>query len=384
MSKKKVSAYMIFVSEWQSRSGETNIDKAVKMAAKDWEALDDRAKEEYKLEAKIRNSGLRGRVLDILPPAQQEIKERIGKKEAGIDDATRMAMIEDFCSRPLDEIVNTDFYVVNFNVAVKTKQNAYIPIEVGIVKFSLKEGIQDSYHEFIDGGKTPIGHGYEVKEHMERVHKLPLYDISEYPVTEMAATETQEEHVASLENSIAAFNAFVQAERLPVPEGTDTKRKYVQPLFTLPDLDGLGLTQTSGCLKRMATEVEQVGFYENYEVLDLTYLMFCLYKRVVGKARPMALCMDDFYRVIHSYEPNTNCEYHDTTDTPHCALSRSYRFSYVFLDVLIPVFHIEVTPAHRPKPNPKVEECFLAPMEPRYQVASSSRSRINGRNWSEL
>ena len=56
-----------------------------------------------------------------------------------------------------NQLINTKLFVIASNIIVKTDQNQYLPLEIGIVQFSIKDGLTDSLHEFINPGPIPLG-----------------------------------------------------------------------------------------------------------------------------------------------------------------------------------------------------------------------------------
>jgi len=56
-----------------------------------------------------------------------------------------------------EELINASFFIVATNVMIKTDGNEFLPLEIGICQYSIKDGIQSTYHKFIDPGPIPIG-----------------------------------------------------------------------------------------------------------------------------------------------------------------------------------------------------------------------------------
>jgi hypothetical protein len=50
------------------------------------------------------------------------------------------------------EIINQKFYFIDFTTLCKTEEGDYLPAELGLVEFSLRDGIKKTYHTFIDPG----------------------------------------------------------------------------------------------------------------------------------------------------------------------------------------------------------------------------------------
>ena len=56
-----------------------------------------------------------------------------------------------------NQLINTKLFVIASNIVVKTDKNQYLPLEIGIVQFSIKDGLTDSLHQFINPGPIPLG-----------------------------------------------------------------------------------------------------------------------------------------------------------------------------------------------------------------------------------
>ena len=47
------------------------------------------------------------------------------------------------------ELLEQDFYIIAFEYLCRTEEGSYLPVEVGLVEFSLIDGIKRKFYEFI-------------------------------------------------------------------------------------------------------------------------------------------------------------------------------------------------------------------------------------------
>lgn len=79
------------------------------------------------------------------------------------------------------KIIEKEFYVAHFNYLCKTVQNFYPPCEASVVRFSIKEGILETWHSFVSPlDSIPVGYQYKCILHARNTHFLtkefPHYD----------------------------------------------------------------------------------------------------------------------------------------------------------------------------------------------------------------
>jgi len=70
-------------------------------------------------------------------------------------------------------------YFISFNVLCTKHDDGFIPNEIGLVEWSIEEGISRHLHLFIDGGDIPEGYFREAQDHSNTTHKIPIKDFSE-------------------------------------------------------------------------------------------------------------------------------------------------------------------------------------------------------------
>jgi hypothetical protein len=66
-----------------------------------------------------------------------------------------------------EDFKNLSFIVISFNVSLQTFDGVYYPNEIGLTKFSLKDGIQQTYHKLIYN-RIPQGFQWTAQEFADR------------------------------------------------------------------------------------------------------------------------------------------------------------------------------------------------------------------------
>lgn len=72
---------------------------------------------------------------------------------------------------PYNRIRDASFFIGVFNVLCVTQSKDYIPNELGLVEYSINDGIIKSLHQFVHCGPPPVGYYRTAMEHSEKNHK---------------------------------------------------------------------------------------------------------------------------------------------------------------------------------------------------------------------
>ena len=72
------------------------------------------------------------------------------------------------------------FYLISFEYLCKTEDGEYLPIEVGMVEISMKDGIIQTLHQFIDPGTVRLPLTELIKQNKSRIsNKTPIPPVSQ-------------------------------------------------------------------------------------------------------------------------------------------------------------------------------------------------------------
>ncbi|XP_069744630.1 protein maelstrom homolog isoform X2 [Narcine bancroftii] len=220
---------------------------------------------------------------------------------------------EDAC----DEI----FHFISFLSLADLPSNCeqrFLPCEMACVEYSMKKGIIDEFHCFIDPGDS--------------THKIPL---SNFEFASSNYSKIFQQLIAFLKP--ARSNGF-----LPV-------YSKLAECF-----------RVNWCLNWLAHKAGGSSIPINVFVLE--ELVVKLYEHKL-KEKPSKASVEKMLSVmVWDYAANTRCEWHDEHDVVHCALATTKKYAYCISDSLVSVYEFDITAAHIPKKestygtvlNPKV------------------------------
>jgi len=198
MGKTKPSAYVFYMQEqkrlvpgWKNKSNQ----ELVGLCDKGWTSLSPKEKKKYedmKEEAKSRDMGTgnqgrerrKGEVrieggYDSLGNPLADIKRRDQERAREVRDKVDSVatMVEN--GSLAGTLETTTFNIIESNVFVKIEEDkVYVPAEISIAKFSLREGVVEVYQAFPRAGAIPLGYKRECLESSNHGHKIPLEDMA--------------------------------------------------------------------------------------------------------------------------------------------------------------------------------------------------------------
>jgi len=232
--------------------------------------------------------------------------------------------------------------VISFNVSVRTIDGKFYPNEVGLTKFSLFDGIQDIYHKLIYN-EIPDGYYSSAKEHSESTHKIPLNPRD---------NRLYEQNYEMIFNEIYEFMA--ESDLI------DSKGKKLVFCKTVDSEGSEDKPHVIGCLKWLANEAAKLSNnslrdkkVSDFDVIDLSELLFVLIQKYSSGPRPKNLIIDDLSKCVYDYYTNISCNFHEEIENKFCALGVSKRLSYLLFDSFFlhkkPEIEIKPNENHRPK-----------------------------------
>lgn len=262
-----------------------------------------------------------------------------------------------FAKETMETMINKDFYAMEFNISCRTRSNVFVPIEVGIVKFSIKDGIKDSYHDFIHPGRVPLGYAATAKDLYLNYHGIPVHGFTvknynlflENSQKSSRADDTEDYHTA-IKEAIKRIDEFVKPDVVYREAERGRPGLDVRPVFSYPTEEA-GVVQTDGCLRRLASESKNLSFYEGFQVMDVVHMVkFACRLKSESADRAYAIFKDNFNKKILLPPADECCEYHKDIGTFNCARNLAYTVAYCFLDFVCPNYPVKITPAHLPPP----------------------------------
>ncbi|XP_050069839.1 protein maelstrom homolog [Anopheles maculipalpis] len=294
MSKK--NAFFYFMLEYkglEEAKGRRfkNLSEVTPLAGDIWQKMDAAKRERYILMA---NPAKNAKVQPEAATVPEAAQAKCVTKELLQERLKRVVSV--------NELVKENFYLISIGYFCRTIDDVYIPAEIGVIKYSLKYGVQERFHMLIDHEKLPTGMAYEALHHSNGTHALPL------PPHGLGVKDYNE--IAS------KLLDFLQAE------------DEIPMLFTAAKeasaMNGMLLNILGEHIQNRALHICSVA--ELYMQLQHASAR-CNQSRTAFKTVHIAqkLLDDDVY----SYTEGISCDYHEYHSLlTHCVLSQCIRWAY--------------------------------------------------------
>ena len=226
------------------------------------------------------------------------------------------------------------FYIIQANVFCLTEEKGVVPAEICLARVSLKDGVQEVYHEFINPGPLPLGYRADCMANSAKTHQIPLQlDLANSNYGEMVEGMVQ----------------FVGREGSSLPG-----------LYMLPRYQ----RQTRLVLDWLQDKVTP-GVRSALQLSSLPCLLFHMVR--VGRELPggiqvptESLAEVQLDRDVFLYGSGVACSWHEEQDQmEHCSAGIVRRWSYILLHLACPRHCVELLPGRH-----------LPPLVPRESVSS--------------
>lgn len=261
----------------------------------------------------------------LAKPRREDVRLYIEKMVEELKSETGMTDKEALCAQP--------WYFIKFVTFCRceVKMDEYDPYfvlaEVGLVEYSLADGITAEYHSFIHPNKVPLGYLSRVLESSKDVHKIPY---------------------ESARNSELVNGKSYTRIYMEIYDFVTRRSDQLPRLFTMAE----DLEETEFGLHYLYDQAMRGD--EEYRNLNLPHLhtrLSDLEWLVVGLAETdlsFAQSSELLTRYSYDYSSGTRCEFHDEESVICCAIGIVKRKAYLISDHLCPLHNIQVTPAHLP------------------------------------
>lgn len=286
-----------------------------------WNSMSNEEKEPYQKMARehrefLRDNGEKYTSQGIpLSFVEAEQKQKISKTD--LIRNTISTMLDDAVAK--NELEKLEFYFISFAYFCVTSSGTYIPAEMGLIRYSLKEGVMDKLHMRIDPGKLPLGMAYDAKQLSENEHQLPIPPDAE-------GEKDNDEIILKL------FSFLSQQEKMP-------------PLFT----DANDIRMVENILKGI---LNQGAMDENTLLVCPLSEMFYQLKRATEsfgmdiKTFPSVyIAQAIIQKDVYEYTKDIACDYHESMGNgKYCPLSRCIRWAFIISDSCCLDLSIEMKP----------------------------------------
>ncbi|XP_054156461.1 protein maelstrom homolog [Oppia nitens] len=237
-----------------------------------------------------------------------------------------------------EELMDLPIYLMSSCIQCVVNET-YLPLEIGIVEYTIKHGIRRTYHSFIKCGPIPCGYAYSAISHKDAYHKIPLGNF------DLASDDFQ-----------AIGNAVLDLIKSGQKDFLKKNPRNSLVVFSAEDQ----IKQNQGVLKWLAskyttTDDNNDSIYGNksaqdwdIEVFDISCLLLEIFKQM-GISRSPVECKNDMTNTCYDYSPDTDCNYHEDIECIYCGLGWAKRLAYMMSESLIKRLRFEPFPTHFPK-----------------------------------
>ncbi|KAK3921279.1 Protein maelstrom-like protein [Frankliniella fusca] len=324
------NAFYFFMMDWKKEKEEqgqrfSNLQEVTQLCSDDWKHLPEHNLLIYKQmekEAKGRDKDDKANKYDSLGKPFSQIENE--RREQELASQKMYSDIDDMLmtlASNVDYISNHCFFLIHSNVyCYWGQQKRYIPAEVAISKFNLKNGVIDTYHVFpapnTDNGEIPLGYRYEVNQNTDTVHSIP--DPREFNLVEKDWEKIRQDVY----------------EFLGVKGETD-----FPPLFTMKGDDANTNCYETSC--RSFLDFVSIFSDEEFRLYDLSLFFFKLYEVCSNLACKLfddeeeafvvqGVAHQQLTRDYYNHEQGITCKFHTDTDY-YFNCSKSFVQRWVFL-----------------------------------------------------
>lgn len=289
----------------------------VKLAHPSWKALPDSERQAYERQAKAlkQSAAAMGGRLDCMgrPLADRVDTEEVMQKRRREE---RKRVVQAW--PPGNGVVQEKFLLLSIQSLCELPDNmGYMPCEIGVVEYSLQDGITREFHRFIKPGKPPLGYRYLCQSTSDNTHQIPVEGF-----------ELAEGNYHQLWADLCNFASH---------NGRNFPPLYSQVTHT---------AMCEWCLDWLAERAEE---YNRFRVYELDGLIQDLYEHHSGPPPSMSMIASILNTSVFDYEEGSSCEYHTSKEVKHCALGAVKRFCFSISDSMAQVYGLELTPRHLPE-----------------------------------
>ena len=239
-----------------------------------------------------------------------------------------------FAGKTRDETMKRSFILASCNVLVRTDEHGFLPLELGLVKYSIEEGVIAKYHVFTYPGDVPMGYYRRAMDHQKSTHKLPIGQES-HPTAIGQSKNPQEEYT----NMMTEMIMFMD----------DCKFEYSGRHYYLIFTDIEMIPQLKGvfewiCKKTRDPEMWRLWDANFFRFIDMGILIQRLYHSAGIESFPLQLCTDFATSSEYDYKSG-GCEFHEEMDnTINCALGACLKWAYLISENLLPYYPVKPLP----------------------------------------
>ncbi|CAD5122588.1 DgyrCDS11000 [Dimorphilus gyrociliatus] len=317
--KRSVTSFGEFLKDKRQslKDGGMSEEEVIQILLSEFKKLSEEEKEKYEERAKESRRILQQRQRNKREAEFQKRRDPFEViQETFVQDITDMG--DKFTSKT--DVMMTKFYLINFQIlchmeeAHESHQTGHIPLEIGLLEFTLKDGITNQYHQFVKLEDIPYGISSYALAHSE-IHKIPI---------------------------------------LPCKFGTSNYEKITEKIMNMVQSKDMIFTLASNefwDFRSVQNSLNWIFQQVNQENLGNLKELARLFQFLITFAEPhlkpsVQDCIFKLSDSKYEYKPDTYCYYHCEIDTIHCALGSVRRWAYSLFETLCPLYGCEITKNH--------------------------------------
>lgn len=316
--------FMLDFKDKQQKKGINygNLNEVAKAADPEWRNAPNSERVKYEERAKFEKQKSGGSVKKYtstgvpLSFVEEQQKEQQRAIEEERQDISNMIKIKAF---NLDNILDQDFYLMDVNYYCKA-DNEYVIAESTVLRFNLRNGFRDFYHEKVNPGRIPFGYASDVKLSCQELG-LDMPDESTGPSNYMQ----------------------ILANIIDYLKQSDATSNTLPPLFTMPDK----VASVNDFILQMCSKAgEEEVLFRVYRLDTMFYTLINSIKSRKDEGFPKeSLALLQLKKDAFKYTPGLGCEHHESIDKSiECTTSKTKRWAYTILDSCCPIVGVEIKP----------------------------------------
>ncbi|KAG8545894.1 hypothetical protein GDO81_020168 [Engystomops pustulosus] len=298
----------------------SGVKEAIPLCSGDWALLSPAEKEKYSEKAKEWKS------CDQSPP-RSDPRVGIYYPEECYQERVQMPSIQiaaekrapERLQKKCEDLHKCVIYILNIfshGEMPSVCEQRYVPCEIGCVRYSLQDGVMDSYHDFIDPGDLPLGFRYHCQAGSAATHQIPV-----------SGFELANRDYHNIFNSLYDF--VCPATNPPTTVYCKNNDLY----------------RVKWCLQWLSIKA---GMENLFELQDIESLIIKFYRDKLNE-EPSKSSVHRLLDVVQwDYAPNTRCKWHEDNDMWYCALASCKKVTYCISRALASVYDVVLTSAHLP------------------------------------
>lgn len=325
----KPNGYMLYLSD--RRNADRRNGRPIQSDSDygaEWANLSAEEKRRYKEKAQGRNTAANGHVASAPAgalSADSVTGDFMDVESENTADKEITEMVESLVGQGKEAASAVKLVIGSSNVIVKTTDGRFFPQEIGLVKYSLTQGVIGKYQQFTDPGPVPQGYMFKALNHINETHHIP---------ENFDRAIGRQSKQNDFENMMDEISIFVSESQFQF------KGKTCILIFTKDDM----VEQLSGSFlfylnESNHTQMLRMWNEQRLRVVDISFLICGLYA-TAGIQMALPLCADIPNMSSFDWTPGS-CEWHTEQDNNHCAQGVCMRWCYLMSDCLLPAYDIE-------------------------------------------